>query len=208
MRKRLGWGSDLVLVSVGRLGPEKNWPLVFEAAAQAMREIPRLRLALAGNGPERDRLEALSSQLGIRGQVEFLGELPFNQIPSFLSAGDAFIFASTAETQGLVTMEAMAAGLPIVAVDGTGTRDVVQSGVQGFLTEKDSSSLGKAVVRLFESSDGLAKMREAVLIKARSFDIYTHAMEMLEVYERAIEKQKAGETVQVRRKRSIFSRST
>jgi hypothetical protein len=51
-------------------------------------------------------------------------------------------------------------------------------------------------------------MREAVLIKARSFDIYTHAMEMLEVYELAIEKQKAGETVQVKRKRSIFSRST
>ena len=131
MRSELGWESDFVLISAGRLVPEKNWKTLVQAAGKAYQEIPNLRLVILGDGPGKKDLRKLADQLGLGTRLELPGSVPFDRIPGYLKAADLFGFASITETQGLVTMEGLAAGLPAVAVNATGTKDVIQVGTDG-----------------------------------------------------------------------------
>jgi glycosyltransferase involved in cell wall biosynthesis len=112
-RLSLGLPTDAILLgSVARLHPGKN-------LAAAIRLLPRRgwHLALAGQGPERHRLEALAMSLGVLDRVHFVGELPADRIGAFLRSLDVFVFPSLAETFGLAPVEAAQAGIPVVASD-------------------------------------------------------------------------------------------
>jgi glycosyltransferase involved in cell wall biosynthesis len=116
-----------------------------------------------------------------------------------LKAADLFCFASITETQGLVTMEAMAAGLPVVAVDATGTSDVVEHGHDGLLTENDSDALAQAIEKMLNNAEMRARFKEASLKRAQSLSIEAMAQRLIGVYHQAIEDRKAGRRVQVQR---------
>ncbi len=190
LRKKQGWQDEKVLVSVGRLAAEKNWETLLRAVARVSTEHPDLRLVLIGDGPDKANLEGLASELGIAERVTFTGALPFDEIPTYLKAADAFGFASVTETQGLVTIEAMAAGLPVVAVDGSGTRDIVEHGKQGFLVENDPEALAKAIGKLFSDPQQMKKFRANVLKKAKTLDINELGKQLVDVYRQAIEDKK------------------
>jgi 1,2-diacylglycerol 3-alpha-glucosyltransferase len=115
-----------------------------------------------------------------------------------LRAADVFCFASVTETQGLVTMEAMAAGLPIVAVDAIGTSDAVTHGQEGLLTENDSAALAQAIRRVVDDASLRQQFKAAAAKKVAWFDIKVQTGKVLEVYERAIEDKKAGRYVEIR----------
>lgn len=194
VRAQNDWEDKFVIISAGRLAPEKNWHLLLEASAPVIAEHPQVRLVLLGDGPDRRKLQREARKLGIAGQVEFRGRVPFEQIPAFLRAADLFAFASTTETQGLVTMEAMAAGLPVVAVDAVGTRDVVVNEEDGLLTENDRAALTAAIKRMVTDKDMLHRFRAASLSKSRQLDITNQAAALVEVYEQAIERRMAKRT--------------
>lgn len=208
IRAARGWGADRVLISVGRLAPEKNWETLLEAVARATPVHPELRLILIGEGPSKNELERQAQALGIASRVEFLGKVPFDDIPSYLKAADLFGFASTTETQGLVTMEAIAAGLPVVAVDAPGTRDVIRPQVDGLLTENDSQALSQALCRLLEDENLYRHYQSAAIQRARDFDIICQAQRLIEVYGQAIEDKKAGRTVTVPKAKKLFEKAT
>lgn len=199
VRHQHGWGNDLVLISVGRLAKEKNFETLLVAAAEVMRERNQVRLVLIGDGPERKALEELAGNLGIASRVEFAGRVEFAEIPGYLRAADVFCFASVTETQGLVTMEAMAAGLPIVAVDATGTSDAVTHGQEGLLTENDSAALAQALQRVVDDAALRQQFKTAAVKKVAWFDIKAQTQKALEVYERAIEDKKADRYVEIKR---------
>jgi 1,2-diacylglycerol 3-alpha-glucosyltransferase len=192
IREKMGWQKDKVIISVGRLAQEKNWQVVLEAIQKISGKHPELRMVIIGDGPEKDNLQALASELGISERVAFTGELPFSEIPSYLKAADVFTFASITETQGLVTMEAMAAGLPVVAVDASGTRDIVDDGKQGFLVENDSTALANSIERLLDSPTLMKKFKKNALHKAKTFDVKYQAERLVDVYKQAIQ-DKANE---------------
>ena len=195
LRAEKGWRDELVLISVGRLAPEKNWDTLLRAFGQTQAKHPDVRLVLIGDGPARESLETLADELEISDQVEFTGSLPFEQIPQYLKAADAFTFASVTETQGLVTIEAMAAGLPIVAVDGPGTRDIVEDGKQGFLVENDPEALAAGLNQLFSDPQRLERFSTNALKKAKTFDVNQLGKQLITVYEQAIEYKKNNEYV-------------
>jgi glycosyltransferase involved in cell wall biosynthesis len=203
LRAKRGWGDDCVLISVGRLGKEKNWETLLEACAQVIPKHPELRVVLVGDGPQREELQDYVAQLGIALKVEFVGKVPFDQIPAYLKAADLFGFASTTETQGLVTMEALASGLPVVAVNATGTRDVVEHGKEGLLTEDDSGALACAIESVLEEETLYNRFRQEALKKARTFDIKRQAARLLEVYQQAIEDKKADRFVEVKKQKGF-----
>jgi glycosyltransferase involved in cell wall biosynthesis len=191
---------------------EKNWKTLLAAVAQVFQKYDDVRLLMIGDGPLRHELESYMEELGIRERVIITGLVPFDDIPAHLKAGDIYCFASVSETQGLVTMEAMAAGLPVAAVRATGSRDVVEEGVQGLLTQNDSDALARAILRLLEDSPLRARLRSAAAEKARQFDCSIQAEKMLTVYEKAIEDRRRGQYVKVDRrllkeKRRQFGRS-
>jgi glycosyltransferase involved in cell wall biosynthesis len=204
IRQERGWGEDRVLISVGRLVKEKNWPLLLEAAAQVIQTQPQLRLVIIGEGEERKNLEKLAGQLNLADRIEFTGRLPFDQVIGYLKAADLFCFASAIETQGLVTMEALAAGLPVVAVDGGGTRDTVTHGQEGLLTAGDSHALATAIERVIGDEALLHRFKQAARQRALTFDTSAQAAKLLAVYEQAAADKKAHQYVSVEKHQPLF----
>jgi 1,2-diacylglycerol 3-alpha-glucosyltransferase len=197
IRKRKHWEKDIVMISVGRLAPEKNWPLLLQATALVLKDHPQFRLVLIGDGPERKNLETLSKELGIRKRVTFLGSIAFAGIPDHMKAANLFGFASVTETQGLATLEAMAAGLPVVAVNGSGTRDILRHGQQGYLVDNDAEAMAAAIKRLLDNPDRMQRFAEAALKRAQAFDITLLTDKLLDVYEQAVRDKKKNRFVTV-----------
>lgn len=131
---RARWGAepgDAVVVYVGRLAPEKNLPLVVRTFEAMRAAEPRARLVLVGDGPARNALEA-----GNRGYV-FAGMRRGEDLAAHYASGDIFLFPSTTETYGNVTMEAMASGLPVVAYEYAAAEEHIRSGLNGLTAPLD-----------------------------------------------------------------------
>ncbi|MFH2040627.1 MAG: glycosyltransferase [Chloroflexota bacterium] len=198
-RRKRKWNDEIILISAGRLAIEKNWELLMEAVAMVMRKIPGVRLVLLGDGSERKKLQKKARNLEITGQVEMPGGIDLDKVGNYLVAADIFCFASVAEAQGLVTLEAMAAGLPVVAVDGSGTRDVLEDGVQGFMTLNDVEALAQGIEKLVTDQELRIKMSLAAKIRACEFDIVNQAHKLLDVYAQAQESARQGKLIQCNR---------
>lgn len=183
MRSKLKWGDDFIIISAGRLAPEKNWRDLVQAVSRVIKNIRHVKLVLLGDGPQRKELEQQAEALGIGGRVEFAGMVPYDEVADYLVAADMYAFTSLTETQGLVTLEAMAAGLPVVAYDAIGTRDVVVNGENGLLTEVNSNTLAQQIMSLIREPGHLKKLRVGALSTARKMDIRPLAKELLKVYE-------------------------
>jgi glycosyltransferase involved in cell wall biosynthesis len=126
---RLKHGISLerpVALFVGRIAHEKNLEFLLDMLEHARRDCPELLLLFTGEGPASDSLERQVRQRGLQEQVQFLGYLSRqDELPDAYAAADVFVFASRTETQGLVLLEAMAAGLPVVALAAMGTADIL-----------------------------------------------------------------------------------
>lgn len=206
VRRRQGWGpDDIVLVSVGRLVEEKNFRLLLDAARQVMARHANVRLALIGDGSERKELEKLARQWQIAERVEFVGRVAFEDMPAYLKAADFFCFASITETQGLVTLEAMAAGLPVAAVDATGTSDIVEHEVNGLLTANDAAALAAGIERMLTEPGLAARLREGAEHSARAYEFHTVTEQLLDVYRGAMDDRRANRTVKADKHKPIFS---
>ena len=204
IRQKRGWGEDKVLISIGRLAEEKNWKVLLAAAGSAFKQHPHARLVIIGDGEQKDELSKLAGELGIAERVEFTGKIPFDEVPLYLKAADLFCFASTTETQGLVTMEALAAELPVVAVEASGTQDVVEHDRQGLLAENNPEALAAAINRVLDDEELYHRFKQATADRAAEFDMKRKAEDLIEVYHQAIDDQRAGRPVQVDKARKIF----
>ena len=205
VRRQQGWNEDIVLISIGRMAEEKNWKLLLEAAALVMRGREDIRLVLIGDGDDREALEHYAADLGIAEKTEFTGSLPFEDVPRYLSAADIFCFASVTETQGLVTMEAMAAGLPVAAVDASGTRDVIEHGTEGFLSKNESEALAQEINRLIQDEALRHCFGEAAWQKAQTFTMTHQAEKLIPVYEQAREDKLAERFVKIDKEKAVFT---
>jgi glycosyltransferase involved in cell wall biosynthesis len=123
--------GDVVVGVVGRLSPQKAHHVLFEAVATCLRDVPSLRLAVIGDGELRSQLQDRAQQLGIGHRTTFLGTR--RDVPELLPGLDVSCLSSVHEGVPIALMEAMAAGVPIVASDCGAVRDIVEDGEQGFL---------------------------------------------------------------------------
>ncbi|MCI9483226.1 MAG: glycosyltransferase family 4 protein, partial [Clostridiaceae bacterium] len=135
LRKELLGGRKYLLCTVSRLGREKNLDILLRGMALLKERIgSSFRLVMIGEGPERAALESLRDRLGLTEEVQFPGVVSNDQLAIWHRACDLFVFASRSETQGIVLLEAMAAGRPVVALRASGSQDVVRDGENGLLT--------------------------------------------------------------------------
>jgi len=174
-----------VLLSVGRLGKEKNLELVLDAFAIVLRTYPRARLIMIGDGPHRAELERRAAGIGDGSHVTFVGALDQSQLGAYYRGADAFVFSSLTETQGLVLVEAMAHGLPVIAVDCAVTREIVV-GDAGTLTPDDAGLFAAAVIALCAQNPGeRALRRDAARRAAAPFSVDALAEQLEALYLRA-----------------------
>ena len=138
-RARLGLDADApVLVHVGRIAHEKNIDFLVRAFSRVHEAIPEAVLVIAGEGPALKHVKMLVQGLGLTPAVHFVGYLDRrNSLLDCYRAGDAFVFASRTETQGLVLLEAMALGVPVVSTAVMGTRDILAPGKGALVAEED-----------------------------------------------------------------------
>lgn len=189
VRRQLGIGpDDLVLVSIGRLGIEKNLGFMLEAFGLMTGMAPDLplRLVLVGAGPEEARLKELGAQLGFGDRLVMAGSVPYPTVPSYLAAADLFVMTSVSEVKPLVLLEAMAAGLPIVAVRASGALDTVIDGQEGILTELDREAFARATVDLLADRERRQAMNERARATVGKYSLEKVAGQLLEVYEAAL----------------------
>ena len=135
-----------VALFVGRVAHEKNIGFLLEALAHARLKRPDLLLVVAGEGPAMEDLKARVKTLALRDSVQFIGYLDRQQaLPDCYAAADVFVFASRTETQGLVLLEAMAAGLPVIALAEMGTTDILAPGRGAISPPAEVKAFGDAL---------------------------------------------------------------
>ena len=123
--------SDFVLVYIGRFGAEKSIGKLLMLLSKTLPRVPRLKLLLIGDGPERERLKEETMRLDVQDHVIFTGMVSPEDVSDYYQLGDVFVSASKSETQGLTYVEAAASGLPLVCASDPCLDGVLQSGVNG-----------------------------------------------------------------------------
>lgn len=161
LRKAAGVPADAFVVGhLGRLAPEKNLRFLVAAVVSFLREEPRAWFVVGGQGPGEAMIQQVCQEAGVDGRLHMLGELQGHWLADAYHLMDVFVFASQSETQGLVLVEAMSAGVPVVAVDAPGVRDVVTDGHNGRLLPIEN--IGQFAAALHWISGLTAGQRDAM----------------------------------------------
>jgi glycosyltransferase involved in cell wall biosynthesis len=131
-----------------RLVPKNGVETFVRAFPRVRDRVPGVRALIAGDGPERARLESLSRELGVASAVEFLGATPHERMPELFASAQVAVIPSLMEATSVAALEAMACGLPVVASDVGGLPEIVDGGVGALVPPGDPSALAEAIVAL------------------------------------------------------------
>ena len=190
LRRKLGIKDDeFVILFVGRMGNEKSVDFLIENHKAILKENKKARLLLIGDGPDIDNLKEITKKHKLEDSVIFAGRVPWENISLYYQIPDVFTTASKTETQGLTVLEAMAAALPVVALDDDAFREVVSNDYNGFLF-KDKKGYVDAIVKIMKDPD----LKERLAIQARN-TVEAHsakyfAEQVLDVYKKALKARK------------------
>ncbi|PWG61023.1 glycosyltransferase [Spiribacter halobius] len=186
-RRQLGVPEGArVIGHVGRLAAEKNLGFLARAMAAVAAQQPDVHCLVVGAGPAEPEIRGAFRAAGVGERLHLAGKRVMPELADAYHAMDVFAFASLTETQGMVLAEAMAAGLPVVALDAPGAREVVRDGENGrLLREQDEAAFAAALTELL-ALDGEARerYRAAIADTAAAYDLEACADQALAVYQR------------------------
>jgi glycosyltransferase involved in cell wall biosynthesis len=188
-RQALELPSDAFVVGhVGRLAQEKNLGFLGDTVAAFLRGQPKAHFLVVGDGPAAEPLAGSFADDSLRSRLHMPGTLEGQPLVDAYAAMDVFAFASKSETQGMVLTEAMAAGVPVVALDASGVRDVVQDGVNGrLLFDEEIGPFCDALRWIFALSKAEQKqVAAAVRDTAERFSLPNCAARLLKVYQTVV----------------------
>jgi 1,2-diacylglycerol 3-alpha-glucosyltransferase len=186
LRRQMGIPETAFVVGhLGRLAPEKNLEFLTRAVTKFIKRNNRAHFLLIGTGPSEGAIRDTFARAGLESQLHLPGILQQQPLADALHAMDVFAFASTSETQGMVLTEAMAAGLPVVALDAPGAREVVNDGINGRLLPEKASSAAFAAALAWvarRSPEQLRDLQQAARATAAAFSIPRTADKSLACY--------------------------
>lgn len=186
-RKEFDFNSDdTLLVYSGRLAFEKDLPLVIKAFNAVAQSFEHVHLLIIGSGPVEGVLREMASQTASANRIHFMGRVPYEDLPDYLSMCDAFVTASTSEVHPLSVIEAMASGLPVLGIDSPGVGDTVIDGDTGYLSSSDPLEFTAKMMRLCLDKDLCQKMSLAALEASKRYSIERTGAIMLSHYERLV----------------------
>jgi 1,2-diacylglycerol 3-alpha-glucosyltransferase len=184
---RQQFGLDLdrpLLLYVGRVAHEKNIGFLLRMFVKLRQQRPDAWFVIAGEGPARENLTRLARELGIADAVRFIGYLDRRtDLPNCYAAGDAFVFASRTETQGLVLLEAMAQGTPVVSTAELGTKSILTADCGAYVVPEDESQFATAVAEALQLAPDAARRRQ-LRAHAESWASQAMAKKLLMFYQR------------------------
>ncbi|MDD4363150.1 MAG: glycosyltransferase [Atribacterota bacterium] len=177
--------NDTTILYVGRISLEKNIEKIIQAVALIHEKgIINIKLLLVGDGTALEQMKKLVKTLKIDKMVHFAGAVKNEVIKSYYQISDIFAFTSTSETFGLVIIEAMASGLPVLAVKAPGAVDIISDGKDGILSEDDVANFAIHLEKLIVDKNFRNYLSQAALLTAKKYSFDSVADKMLEVYQR------------------------
>jgi glycosyltransferase involved in cell wall biosynthesis len=187
-RNKYGIPQDQpVLLFLGRVAHEKNIGFLLKVVAQVSKQIPNILFLIAGEGPAKASLEHDVAELGISKNVKFIGYLDRNaELNSCYRSADIFIFSSRTETQGLVLLEAMAQGVPVVSTAELGTKDVLRDGLGVWIAKEDLNEFSQTVIKLLSDEEAQERLSETGRDYAQSWSASKQAERMIAFYQSVI----------------------
>lgn len=187
LRKKHGFLQDeKIIVGVARLIPRKGIDYLIRATAKVAQHLPNLRLLIIGDGIQRAELEKLILQVELAAKAQILGIVSHDQVPQYFSMADVFVIPSLYEPLGIVTIEAMACGVPVIGTEVDGIPDVIEDGKNGILVPPgDDEQLAEAIMKLLRDEDtrnrfaqeGLETVKQKFLweiVLMRITDVYSN----------------------------------
>lgn len=187
IREKYNIAKDkIVLLTVSRLAPEKNIYFLLKSFKKVNLKNPDVYFMIVGDGPSKKELEVESNKLGLKDKVIFTGGLNWQAIPSFYKAADIFLFSSFSEVQPTVITEAMAAGLPIVAIKASGIKDAVINGENGILAPNGIDEFSNKVLKLINNEELRRSISEKARKMAKNYSVENAAKKLLNLYQKLI----------------------
>jgi 1,2-diacylglycerol 3-alpha-glucosyltransferase len=176
-----------VVGHVGRLSAEKNLAFLIRAVCRYLQRRRASRFLIVGDGPLRDELRPLCEEYGVADRLHLSeGALGGRDLADAYAAMNVMAFASKSETQGMVLAEAITAGLPVVALDGPGVRDIVRDGVNGrLLLEDDEDQFAAALATIQRRGTGDEQLRCGIAQTAAEFSLERTTSKLVRVYSAA-----------------------
>jgi glycosyltransferase involved in cell wall biosynthesis len=184
MAKRLGIEKQPIVFTLRAHDPKNGIEYLIRAIPQVVKEMPEVIFVIGGDGPLRTFHEALARKLNIYKSCIFVGRIPQGELPYYYSACDIFVIPSVTEAFGIVTVEAMACGRPVIGTNVGGIQDIVRDRASGFLVRpRDSNEIADRIIALIENP----KLRRTMGNKGRkiaeeNFDINKRIDKILSVY--------------------------
>lgn len=176
-----------LLVYLGRVAHEKNIDFLLRMFIDVRKERPDALLLVAGEGPARPALQKLASELALGEHVRFVGYLDrATELNDCYAAGDVFVFASRTETQGLVLLEAMAQGTPVVSTAMLGTRSILKGECGAMVVEENETQFAAAVCRVLAEPALHARLAAEAMIYAKEWSSAVMARRLADVYRHTI----------------------
>lgn len=179
--------KDKVIIYIGRISKEKNIGEIIDAMPEYMKLRENTKFVIIGGGPDMDNLVKKVKSFNLEKRIIFTGPKPWDDIGLYYRVGDVFVSGSTSETQGLTYIEAMAAGLPVVARDDKCLDEILDIGKNGYkFTTKDELIHGLDAI-LYESCD--IPYGENARIKMQKYSTEEFAKNILNVYEEVMNRE-------------------
>ncbi len=184
-----------LLLFVGRIVKEKNLSFLYDVLEKIIQKNKKTALLFVGGGPYQEELKELARERGLEKSVAFTGYIPGNDLVYFYKMAQVFVFPSKTETQGLVTVEAMLAGIPVVAIGEMGTVDVMQGDNGGFMVKDDADEFAEKVLALL-SSPALSKKKSIEALEwGKKWKISNLTPKLVSCYEKAISERTSSENI-------------
>lgn len=175
--------GDVALVTACRLTEEKNVKFLVESFNKIKKSCHNAKFIIVGDGAVKKDLEKMVKGFGIESDVIFTGLVNKEEIVSLYQESDIFVFASLTETQGLVAVEAMASGLPVIAIKASGIEDMVQSGEDGILTGNSIDEFTGAVTKVINDKSLREELSKRAKINSKKFTIEIWTEKMVKLYQ-------------------------
>lgn len=177
--------DDFVILYVGRIASEKSIDVLINNQVQIVKKNKKCKLIIVGNGPDLESLEELSEKLKMDKYIIFVGKVPWNEVGLYYNMADVFTTASHTETQGLTVIEAMAASIPVVALDDEAFNTIVINDLNGYLF-KDNKDYCNYMEKLMNDSKKRIKMGKQARLSSDPYSSKYYAERVLDVYEHAL----------------------
>ena len=175
-----------IITYVGRTDAEKHLSVLVKAFYQVL-QTEKAHLLIVGDGSDADNLKWLVREFDIAGSVTFAGRVPEEDLAPLHQVGTIFAMPSPMELQSIATLEAMASGKPIVAVNAGALKELCQDGINGFLCKQDDdTAIAMALLKIIQDKDLHKKFSEASLTIARQHDLDYTLDQFLSIYESVI----------------------